>query len=297
MNITSYKKIDLLTEEQEKELFQIITSFKNSENPHENRSYRKAVDIIVTKHIPVVRGCVKELSGYRGIDPEELFSEGVMALVKAVERFEPEKENRFSTYAGSCVRGSMFGFILKNNFIVNPCTNIKAKKLFFALRKTIARATRELGSFEMTPELLKDLVEKFEMSEKEILMMESMLKNPYDSLSTPVSHEDETVTMEDFIESAEDTPEEMLNNAITSQLYRDLIKIAIEEVLTEREKDIFISQELQYSEDTKTLEELGNKWSISKERVRQLRNSAFEKVSKCVKRMMREQNISASDLI
>jgi RNA polymerase sigma-32 factor len=281
--IKSHRK--LLTEEEEKELFREWKETKD----------QNLLMKIIIHYSPIIRKAAKELSSYQ-IDQEELISEGILALIRAAERFDTERNIRFATYARHWCKGIMYGYITKNYFLVNICTNHNKKTLFFELRKIIAIELKEHSTFNVTYELAKELSKKFDVSERDVYNIANIIRNGYDSLDEPIKNNDDSeITRGDLIPS-ESSLEDMVIKDKSFQFYKTVLDDVMDKILTTREKKIFVSQELSYSEDVKTLESLGQEFNISKERVRQIRNGAKQKVETELLKMAKENKLNVSDM-
>ena len=276
----------LLTEEEEIELF---TNWQKTKD-------QKYLTKIVVSYSPIILKTIKELSGYR-MDPEELTSEGLIALVEAARRYDLKRGLRFSTYAKTWVKGVMYGFITKNYFLVHVCTSHMKKKLFFALRKLIAIEMRKNGSFSLTTEMAASLAEDYGTTITEIQCMYDMFRKPHDSLSETIGKTGDTdITKGDILTSNTPLVEEetIINETIKFQ--KRIVADVMDKVLTPRERRIFISQKLREKGEVITLDKLGKRFHISKERVRQIRNEAHGKIEAELKKRIGYMGIDPIDL-
>lgn len=279
----------LLTEEEESSLFAQFKATRDSQDPKEVRTNKRVLDRIIMNFTPVVRKIARELSGYK-VPTDELISEGLLGLVDAAHRFDLGMGNRFSAYAQAWVRGVMFAYITKNYFPVNVCTNQVKKKMFFHMRRIISDELRRTGTSEVSAELIAQLAEKFGVEEKEIHAMNALFRNRMSSLSDEVG--DSEMTQEDLLADPTN-PHEIVEQVDQVRFHQHLISLAVD-TLRPREKEIFLEQILH--DDPTTLEMLGKRFDISKERVRQIRNMAFDKVSKEICRLMEETDTSLETL-
>jgi RNA polymerase sigma-32 factor len=207
----------------------------------------------------------------------DLISEGNIGLMKAVKKFEPERGFRLSTYAMWWIRASITEFVLRSWSMVKMGTVAAQKKLFFSLRK-VKSQLKIIDSGELTPQQTTQLSNAMNVSEKEVVSMNRRLASRDVSLNAPVSDE-ETMEFQDTLVDDAPSPEAVF--AISEELLerRGHLHKALE-TLPERERKIFVERKL--SEEPKTLEELGQHYGISRERVRQLEVRAFEKVQSAV---------------
>lgn len=276
----------LLTEEEEIELF---TNWQKTKD-------QEYLTQIVVSYSPIILKAIKELSGYR-MDPEELTSEGLIALIEAAKRYELERGLRFSTYAKTWVKGVMYGFITKNYFLVHVCTSHMKKKLFFALRKLIAIEMRKNGSFSLTTEMAASLAEDYGTTITEIQCMYDMFRKPHDSLSETVGKTGDTdITKGDILASNIPLVEETTIINETIEFQKRIVADVMDKVLTPRERRIFISQKLREKGEVITLDKLGKRFHISKERVRQIRNEAHGKIEAELKKRIGYMGIDPIDL-
>ena len=257
----------LLTEQEENDLFDLWETTKSDE----------VLLQIVQAYSPIIQRCVREVSGYKA-NPEDLRSEGVVAIIEAAKRFDRTR-GRFSTYAKRCVKGIMLGYITKNYFPVNVCTSHGKKKLFYAIRKMVAITLVKKGKFDMTRDIALKLSEEYGVEEKIVFSLYDMIRRPFISLSDSIGSAgfDSDHTVEEHMASLEpdvDTAAELSDIIV----HRKIITNAMDQVLDERERRIYTSPVLIHREDRIILERLGEEFDISKERVRQLRNSAYDKV-------------------
>jgi len=281
-----------LTKEQEYSLFEEL---QTTEDPIIKK---KLTEKIVSHYSPIIRRAVKDLSSYK-MEKEELLSEGVTALLEAAKRFDLERGFRFSTYAKWWVKGMMYSHITKNYFMVHVCTSHNRKNLFFGLRKIIAIALKNHGSFRLTGALANELAEEYSTTTTEIQMMYDMIKKPYDMFSEPIGNFDrsdgEKITKGDTIGDKNPQSEDIVIDYSVKTFQRKLITDAMEKVLTDREKRIFEQKLLLNKPEQPTLEALGKEFSISKERVRQLRNHARSKIEKEIVQVVNVMGIDPTD--
>jgi len=236
----------------------------------------EAAHKLVTSHLRLV---CKIASGYRGygLPLADLISEGNIGLMKAVKKFEPERGFRLSTYAMWWIRAAITEFVLRSWSMVKMGTVAAQKKLFFSLRK-VKSQLKIIDSGELTPQQTAQLSDAMNVPEHEVVSMNRRLASRDVSLNAPVSDE-ETMEFQDTLIDNAPSPESVV--AVNEELIerRQHLNNALE-TLSERERHIFVERKL--SEDPKTLEELGQHYGISRERVRQLEARAFEKVQSVV---------------
>lgn len=235
---------------------------------------KDAAHKLVTSHLRLVAKIAMGYRGY-GLPVSDLVSEGSIGLMKAVKKFDPEKGFRLSTYAIWWIKASITEYVLRSWSMVKLGTMAAQKKLFFSLRKTKSRLNI-LDSGDLTPDQLTQLSEALDVSEIEVNTMNRRLMTRDTSLNAPVSQEEDSDEFQDTLVSERPSPEAILADGQELTFRRGLLKDAMDN-LNDREKDIITERRLK--ENPMTLDELGERYSISRERVRQLEARAFEKIS------------------
>ena len=229
---------------------------------------------LVTSHLRLVAKIAMSYRGY-GLPVSDLVSEGSIGLMKAVKKFDPERGFRLSTYAMWWIRASITEYVLRSWSMVKLGTMAAQKKLFFSLRKMKSRLNI-IESGDLSPEQLTQLAEAMDVSEDEINSMNRRLMARDASLNAPLSQDDEGAEFQDILVSDTPSPESLTAESQELSFRSQLLHRAMED-LNERERDIITERRL--SEDPMTLDKLGKRYGISRERVRQLEARAFEKIS------------------
>jgi RNA polymerase sigma-32 factor len=191
----------------------------------------------------------------------DLIQEGNVGLMEAVRNFDPYRGVRFPSYAVWWVRAYLYRFLINNWRLVKIGTTQAQRKLFFNLRKETERLEAE--GFTAQPLLL---AQRMGVKESEVREMQERMGHSEVSLDQPV-HEDDAVQLLDVIPDSSDTPEE----AAAHDEWRTFAREKIEQfasTLKDKELEIFRSRLL--SEDPPTLQEVGARFGISRERVRQI---------------------------
>lgn len=233
---------------------------------------------LVTSHLRLVAKIAMQYRGY-GLPVSDLISEGNLGLMKAVKKFEPDKGFRLSTYAMWWIKASVTEYILRSWSLVKMGTMAAQKKLFFSLRK--AKRNLEISDMrEIDPENAKLLSKQFGLSAADIIHMDRRMTARDLSLNAPMSHEEDAMEFQDTLIDEGPSPETMMGDREEAKVRNGLLKNALGE-LTDRERHIFIERRLR--DEPVTLEELGKSYGISRERVRQLENRAFEKVERSIR--------------
>ncbi len=204
----------------------------------------------------------------------DLVQEGNIGLIQAVSKFDPYRGVKLSSYAAFWIRAYILKFILNNWRLVKIGTTQAQRKLFFNLRKE--REKLEQLGFQPTTALL---AEKLDVPEKEVIEMERRLAAPEASLDAPMGGGDDegTRTRLDYLPSDEDRPDRTVaQNEFAQLLKGKLEKFA--ETLQGREQTIF--RERWLTEDPLTLQEIGDRYSVSRERARQLEKRMLDRLKK-----------------
>ncbi|MEE2698120.1 MAG: RNA polymerase sigma factor RpoH [Pseudomonadota bacterium] len=233
---------------------------------------------LVTSHLRLVAKMAMNYRGY-GLPVADLVSEGNIGLMKAVKKFDPELGFRLSTYAMWWIKASITEYVLKSWSMVKLGTLASQKKLFFSLR-TIKSRLNIFDSGELTPEQAEQLSEALNFSSDEITNMNRRLSSRDLSLNAPLSTDEDGLEFQDTLVSHGPTPEVQFAEAEEISHHSEILMQAMQE-LPEREREILAERRLR--DTPQTLEALGEKYGISRERIRQLEVRAFGKVQAAVK--------------
>jgi RNA polymerase sigma-32 factor len=239
----------------------------------ENRD-QEALHRITMAHMRLVISMATKFR-YFGLPISDLIQEGHVGLLEAAARFEPDREVRFSTYATWWIRASMQDYILRNWSIVRGGTSSAQKALFFNLRRLRARLAQ--GSEPLSgAAMYKEIADAIGVSVSDVALMDSRLSGPDSSLNAPLSDDGEAGSERmDFLVSDAPTPDEVVAASVDDERRVLWLNRALG-VLNERE--LRIIRERQLRDEGATLESLGEKLGISKERVRQIENRAMQKL-------------------
>ena len=265
--LNEIKKFPLLTADEEYMLAQRFREHGETEAAHQ----------LVTSHLRLVAKIAMQYRGY-GLPVSDLISEGNIGLMKAVKKFEPERGFRLSTYAMWWIKASVTEHVLRSWSLVKMGTMAAQKKLFFSLRKAKARL-QILDAGELEPEQAEALSKQFGLSADDILNMNRRMSARDYSLNAPVSEDGDSVEFMDTLVDDSPSPEAIVAQREEAGIHNEMLQAALAE-LPERERHIFVERRLK--DDPVTLEQLGEVYGISRERVRQLEVRAFEKVQKAV---------------
>lgn len=245
--------------------------------------YQKTKDpniaqILVTSHLRLVVKVVSKYKGY-GLPTAEMISEGNIGLLYAIQKFEPEKGFRFSTYALWWIKASVQKYILNSWSLVKIGTTAAQKKLFFNLRK-IKNKLNLTDDRELSPKILSSIANSLDVSVQDVTDMNMRLKSHDGSLNTVIDASSDSGTeWLDFIADNKPNQEEVLAYSETMQYRKKLFNQALG-CLNKREKDILFKRRL--CEKAVTLDDLSKVYHISKERVRQIELNSIKKIRKNV---------------
>jgi RNA polymerase sigma-32 factor len=265
--LSEIRKFPLLSAEDE---YMYAKRWQEHEDPEAARK-------LVTSHLRLVAKIAMGYRGY-GLPLSEVVAEGNVGLMQAVKRFEPDKGFRLATYAMWWIRAAIQEYVLRSWSMVKLGTTAAQKKLFFNLRK----AKSHIGAIEegdLTPEHTEQLADRLGVTEREVTEMNRRLSGPDSSLNAPLRSESES-EWQDWL--ADDTMDQETRLAEREEMgdRHALLENAMTG-LTEREQEILRARRLR--EEPATLEELSQKFGVSRERVRQIEVRAFEKLQKAMK--------------
>src|SRR5271170_2705086 len=235
---------------------------------------RDAAHRLVTSHLRLVAKIAMGYRGY-GLPVSEIVSEGNVGLMQAVKRFDPDKGFRLATYAMWWIRAAIQEYVLRSWSMVKMGTTAAQKKLFFNLRK----AKSNIGAIEegdLTPAHTAKLADQLGVTQTEVTEMNRRLSGPDSSLNAPLRSESES-EWQDWL--ADDTADQETRLAEREEMgdRHELLVNAMKD-LTDRERDIIEARRLR--DEPSTLEELSQKYGVSRERVRQIEVRAFEKLQR-----------------
>jgi RNA polymerase sigma-32 factor len=262
-----------------------IQRFKMLERHEEYRLARRwrehgdheAAQKLVNSHLRLVAKIARGYRGY-GLPIPDVISEGNIGLMRAAQRFEPEKGFRFATYATWWIRASIQEYILRSWSLVKMGTTANQKKLFFNLRKAKSKISA-LDEGDLRPDQVKLIAKRLGVTEQDVVNMNRRLGGDA-SLNAPIRDDGESGEWQDWL--VDESPDQETTLAASEELdnRRKALASALF-VLNDRERRIFETRRL--SEDPITLAELAEEFSVSRERVRQIEVSALEKVKNAVK--------------
>ena len=260
------KKFPILTAEEEYMLAKRYKEHGDTEAAHK----------LVTSHLRLVAKIAMGYRGY-GLPVTDLISEGNVGIMQAVKKFDPERGFRLATYAMWWIRAQIQEYVLHSWSLVKIGTTAAQKKLFFNLRK-LKNQLSSIDAGNLSPENAREIASRLNVKEAEVLDMENRLFSGDQSLNVQIGEEGDT-EWQDMLVDSNETQDNILANSNELSFRKKIFEQALE-VLNDREKEIISLRKLK--DKPVKLEELSKKFNISRERVRQIEEKAFEKLQKQV---------------
>ncbi len=257
------KKFPMLAAEEE---YMLAKNWKTTGNI-------KAAEKLVTSHLRLVAKIAMGYKGY-GLPVNEIISEGNIGLMQAVKKFEPEKGFRLATYAMWWIKASIQEYVLRSWSLVKIGTTTAQKKLFFNLKK-IKNQIAPQSEGDLRPEHVSKIANKLDVKKDEVISMNRRLSGKEFSLNVQVGEDGDE--WQDWLVDKELDHELKFAHKEEMEQRKELLKNSIK-ILNDREREILYSRKL--NDNPTTLENLSKKYKISRERVRQIENKAFEKLQK-----------------
>ncbi len=245
----------------------------------------EAAHKMVTSHLRLVAKIAMGYRGY-GLPVSELISEGNVGMMQAVKRFDADKGFRLATYAMWWIRAAIQEYILHSWSLVKMGTTAAQKKLFFNLRR-LKGQMRAIDDGDMTPEQVQKIATDLDVSEDDVVQMNRRLGAPDHSLNAPLRIDGDGEWQDWLVDEAE-SQEIALAEQDESDKRRALLKDALKH-LNDRERTILVARRL--TDEPQTLEDLSQRYSISRERVRQIEVRAFEKLQKAIRQAAADKKL------
>ena len=258
------KKASILEKEEE---FELINDWRDNKTP---RSLQK----ILNSYLRLAVSYARRYSSY-GLPIDDLIHEGVLGIMHALEKFDTSKDFRLSTYASWWIRASIQDYILKNWSVVRTGSTASQKALFFNLKK-IKQQINDVSREFMGQNEINKVSNMLNVKSIDIQNMESRLTGGDLHLNQKVDSDSENDLMS-LLADERQNPEETFEEFNDRNIKKDFINKAID-TLNDREKTIISLRK--FREKSITLDELGKKLKISKERVRQIETKALEKLKR-----------------
>ena len=257
--LAEIRKYNLLTRDQEREL-----GIRIQEHNDEESAY-----IMVTSNLRLVVKIALEFQRVWMQNLLDLIQEGNIGLMQAVRKFDPYKNVKFSYYASFWIKAYILKFIMDNWRLVKIGTTQGQQKLFFKLKKEKQKLIEE--GFDPKPKLLS---ERLGVSEREIVDMSQRLDGWDISLDAPLKDDTDTERIEILKTPSDSVEQEMAKKEIESFLHNKIAEFR--KKLTKRELEIFDLRI--FSDSPVTLQEIGDRYGISRERVRQVEKNVMKKI-------------------
>jgi len=266
------KKFPMLTPEDEYKLAKDWLDKNNTKAAHK----------LVTSHLRLVAKIAMGYRGY-GLPVADLIAEGNIGMMHAVKKFDPERGFRLATYAMWWIKAAIQEFVLRSWSQVKIGTTASQKKLFFNLRK-IKSKINALDDGDLSPNQVNHIAKSLDVSEDDVISMNRRMLGGDHSLNAQMNKNDgEETEWQDLLtddrENQETLFEKHEEKTIRSKLMIDALNL-----LKSREKDIIIKRRL--TDNPMTLEDLSQEYKVSRERIRQIENRAFEKLQEAMKLML-----------
>jgi len=274
--LAEISQYDLLKREQEIELGKRVMEDDDPE----------AAYILVTSNLRLVVKIALEFQRVWMQNLLDLIQEGNIGLMQAVKKFDPYKNVKFSYYASFWIKAYILKFIMDNWRLVKIGTTQGQRKLFFRLKKEKQKLIEE--GFDPKPKMLS---ERLGVSEREIVDMDQRLDSWDVSLDAPVKNDSETERIE-FLKTDTDSIEDQVAKKEMETILHEKIT-EFKKELTKRELEIFNIRI--FSDSPVTLQELGDKYNISRERVRQIERNIIKKMKAYFKRELPDYNAYTYD--
>jgi RNA polymerase sigma-32 factor len=234
----------------------------------------RALHELTSAYMRLVISMASRFRNY-GLPMSDLVQEGNIGLMQAAARFDPEREVRFSTYAAWWIRSAIQDFVLRNWSIVRTGTTAAQKSLFFNLRRLRALIS-DTGEAMMTRENREIVATKLGVSDRDVEQMASRLSSSDRSLNAPMSEGiDGGGEWQDMLADGHILPDEDVMERHDTQRRSVWIKDALGAL---NPRELIIIQERHLVDEGVTLETLGRRLAISKERVRQIEFQAMKKL-------------------
>lgn len=237
----------------------------------------QALHRLITAYMRLAISIAWKFRGY-GASMNDLIQEAGLGLMKAADRFDPDRGVRFSTYAVWWIRAGMQDFVMRNWSMVRTGSTSSQKSLFFNLRRVRARIEAEAAAdgIELDGHQLREMIaSEIGVSLKDVEMMEGRLAGSDFSLNAVQSDGEDGREWIELLEDDGEQASERFERERDSTQLREWLAQAMG-CLTERERLIIAARKLE--SPARTLESLGEELGLSKERVRQIEAAALQKM-------------------
>ena len=273
--LAQIKKFPMLDAEEE---YMLAKSWKN-------RGNLQAAHKLVTSHLRLVAKIAMGYRGY-GLPVNELISEGNIGLMQAVKKFDPDKGFRLATYAMWWIKAAIQEYVLKSWSLVKMGTTTAQKKLFFNLKK-IKNQIAPHQEGDLRNEQVEEISKRLNVNSHEVVNMNRRLMGHEKSLNDPIKAGEKDEWQDWLVDDRLDQ-ELIVSQKQEFDDKKELLYQAMT-ILNDREKEILEARRL--IDNPKTLEELSQKYKISRERIRQIETKAFEKLQKSMINANKSRNL------
>ncbi len=247
----------------------------------------QALHRLITAYMRLAISMAAKFKRY-GAPMNDLIQEAGLGLMKAADKFDPDRGVRFSTYAVWWIKASIQDYVMRNWSMVRTGSTSSQKSLFFNMRRVQARLEREAATEgqELDRHQLHQLIAaEIGVPLRDVEMMEGRLAGSDFSLNAVQSADEDGREWIDALEDDSEQAAETVENSHDTEQLREWLVTAMQS-LNERER--FIVRERKLRDPVRTLESLGQELGLSKERVRQLEAAAFVKMRKNLEAQSRE---------
>ena len=273
--LAQIKKFPMLDAEEE---YMLAKNWRESGNI-------KSAHKLVTSHLRLVAKIAMGYRGY-GLPVNELIAEGNIGLMQAVKKFDPDKGFRLATYAMWWIKAAIQEYVLRSWSLVKMGTTTAQKKLFFNLKKIKNQIAPEQEG-DLKKEHVEEISKRLDVDSNEVVNMNRRMMGQEKSLNSPIKI-GETDEWQDWLIDEKLDQELLISQQQEYDEKKELLQSAMK-ILNEREREIISSRRL--TEQPVTLDELSQKYKISRERIRQIETKAFEKLQKSMINASKSKNL------
>lgn len=243
---------------------------------YKNEGDLEAARKLVTSNLKFVVKVANEYRNY-GVNMMDIIQEGNVGLMQAVKGFDPTKGYRLISYAVWWIRAYIQNHLIKTWSLVKVGTNQAQRKLFYKLRST--KNMLDKAGKNLSKEDYSEIADKLGVSDSDVIEMDQRMTKKDFSLDTEIGSDGDNTYM-DFLSDEEFDQEEIIQKRQIENSVKNNLKTVLEKL---KDRERFIIENRILTDSPLTLEEIGKKYSISRERVRQIENSALNKIKKTFK--------------
>lgn len=239
----------------------------------------KALHRLINAYMRLAVSMAMKFKRYSG-SSQDLIQEAGVGLMKAAEKFDPDRGVRFSTYAQWWIKASIQEFVMRNWSMVRTGSTTSQKSLFFNLKRVQSKIELEMRNSDnpaSMDEMDRLIADEIGVPLRDVQMMQGRMAGSDYSLNAPQSNEDEGREWQDLLEDTTPQSAEVVERNHDLQTMRSWIDDAM---LALKDRERYILAQRKLVDPGRTLEEIGNELGISKERVRQIEVVALDKLKK-----------------